>query len=277
MGEAPVRRRPPLFRALGRHEPPTEILAGGRPYRLTGVLKHDSWACTATYADDSGHAIACKFNRRQPLLLLPAGWLGRRLARKEIGLMRLMADVEGLPKWAGEVIVDGRPWPNAAAHEWIPGRPFHPTIAVDDEFFPRLKVILEALHARRYAYVDLGKAENILIGDDGRPYLIDFQLPFSPHPWLPLGWWLRALQQTDIYHLYKHWSRARPDQLTEAQRDLDQYRPWLVRLAHRVQPFLRGTRRRILVALRVRAGAGKAATETDPEDAVRRQKEAGVL
>lgn len=269
--DGPARPRFALFRALGRHEPPARLTIGARVYHHQETLKHDSWACSARYRADDGHEIACKFNRRQPLIVLPAGWLGRRLARKEVALMQLMADVEGLPRWPGEVVVDGQVWPNAAAHDWIAGRPMRAGEALADDFFPRLRAIIAALHSRGIAYVDLGKAENILIGDDGRPYLIDFQLPFRPRPWLPVGWWLRALQASDRYHVLKHWSRSRPDQLTPEELDLDRQRNWLVRLAHRVQPHLRGCRRRILVALGIRKGEGKATSEAAPEDAVRRE------
>jgi hypothetical protein len=85
------------------------------------------------------------------------------------------------------------------------------------------------------ACVDLEKPANVLVGDDGRPYLLDFQISW---PW-PLGWlihtrparWLcRRLQQGDIYHLRKLQRRFRPDQMT-ARELADSYRrPWPVRV-----------------------------------------------
>ncbi|MBI2297738.1 MAG: hypothetical protein HYU66_02085, partial [Armatimonadetes bacterium] len=111
-----LRARPSLFRALGRREPPEVVTISGRTYRQVEVLKHDSWAATARYADDDGHQVACKFGRRQPLLFLPAAWLGRRLARKEADLLRFLSDVDGLPAWSGPVYVDGRELDTVVAH-----------------------------------------------------------------------------------------------------------------------------------------------------------------
>lgn len=268
-----VRRRPAWLRALGNSEPPEQVVAAGVVYRRESVLKHDSWAATASYLSEHGHRAAIKFNRRQSFYGLPMGWIGRGLARRELGVLRQMAEVEGFPREVGPVLIDGRSWPNVAAHEWIEGHPFHAAEPADDEFFPRLRAMLAALHARGIAYVDLGKAENILVGDDGRPYLLDYQIHYRRRWWDLSGGVLRSLQATDLYHLHKHWSRARPDQLTPEELELDRYRPWVVRVAHRVQPHLRRFRRGILVRLGVRQGDGRARHELEPEEAVRRQLE----
>jgi len=267
----PVRKRPAFLRALGPDDPPTSLLVGELEFWCENVLKHDSWAATACYVSSAGDRIAVKFNRRQSLFGLPMGWLGRSLARRELGILRDMHECEGFPREVSPVIVHHREWPNIAAHEWIDGHPFHRAEPVDDEFFPRLRSMLETLHRHDVAYVDLGKAENILVGDDGRPYLLDYQIHYRRRWWDLFGYVLRSLQATDLYHLHKHWSRCRPDQLTPEELDLDRFRPWVVRVAHRVQPYLRAFRRRILISLGVRKKDGKATGELAPEDAVKRQ------
>ncbi len=50
----------------------------------------------------------------------------------------------------------------------------HRQVAAD--FFDHVEEMLNVLHARRIIYVDLHKQENVLVGDDGLPYLIDFQV-----------------------------------------------------------------------------------------------------
>ena len=48
---------------------------------------------------------------------------------------------------------------------------------VPDDFHDRLARLVGEVHARDMAYVDLEKCENVLVGEDGRPYLFDMLLP----------------------------------------------------------------------------------------------------
>jgi len=246
-GKSAASFRPPLFRALGGHEPPAFIEINGRLFKRQQILKHDSWAATARYGDEGGELLACKFNRQYRLFILPMGWLGRSLARRECKVLRLMQHVEGFPLWAGPVTAKGKACPNAVAHHWIPGKPFHPwTCVVDESFFPRLWCMVEALHRQGIAYVDMSKWENILVGDDGKPYLIDYQIHVEWRGGWLLNWWLRWLQTADRYHLYRHWLRVRPEQLPPEDRVLSKHRPSIVALAEALGPPLRFLRRWVL-------------------------------
>src|SRR4051794_221535 len=167
--------RPPVLRALGAADPPAAVEVGGEPYRLARVFKHDSWAATALYAGRDKRVV-CKFNRVQPVGPVPMRWLGRVLADREAAILRRLADLPNVPRWSGPVRVNGRVLPNAVAHDFIPGHPLGDRERVDDRFFPALRAVLAAMHRRGLAYVDLHKRENVLVGDDGRPYLIDFQV-----------------------------------------------------------------------------------------------------
>ena len=65
----------------------------------------------------------------------------------------------------------------------------------------QLHDLLREIHRRNVAYVDTNKPENILLGDDGRPYLIDFQISWDLDSLLgnnPLTrWWLRTCQREE--------------------------------------------------------------------------------
>ena len=271
---SPVRPRPAVFRALGRTEPPADVIVDGRVYRQVELLKHDSWAATAIYAAGPDRII-CKFNRTQRILALPMRWLGRRLADREVRFLRRMADMPNVPPALGPVAADGRILANAAARRYLPGHPLSAGERVSDSFFPELRAVLVTMHKRGMAYVDLHKRENVLVGDDGRPYLIDFQISYdATRPlirWIPgRRWVLSLLARSDLYHLEKHIARHRPDQGgTEAE--LASRRPWWIR-GHRLvaRPF-RELRRRLLVLLGIRSGRGHAVSEVFAEDAVRRE------
>lgn len=270
-----VRPRPALLRALGPCDPPHLIHIAGVRYERVGIFKHDSWAATAHYRGPQGDVV-CKFNRVQGILGVPMAWLGRLLARREAAALRRLAGVPGIPAESGPVIVDGAPLANAVAHEYVPGQPLSARDKPAPAFFADLAKLLRAVHQCGMAYVDLHKRENILVGTDGRPWLIDFQVCFHARPAFlrrhaVVRALLHGLQQGDRYHFAKHVHKHQPElagQLPECAE-----RPAWIN-AHRViaQP-LRRLRRQLLTLLGVRAGKGRATSEAFAEDAVRRDLE----
>jgi serine/threonine protein kinase len=44
----------------------------------------------------------------------------------------------------------------------------------DSDFYDQLLEIIHQLHQRKIAHMDLKKKENLLVGADGKPYVIDF-------------------------------------------------------------------------------------------------------
>lgn len=266
-----ARPRPPLFRALGPSDPPESVTVDGQHFTRVELFKHDSWAATALFEGPSGR-IVCKFNRTQPVCGLPMEWLGRRLAERERRALERLAELPTIPKPLGPVYADGKRLRNTVARRYIPGHPLREGEAVGPDFYPALRRTLAEMHARGIAYVDLHKRENVIVGDDGRPYLVDFQICFdATHPrvrWLPyVGSVFDWLCAGDRYHLEKHVWRADP-RGEEAPKP--QIPAWL-RL-HRVfaVPF-RQLRRKLLVKRGIRTGRGAVATEVFAEDAVRRE------
>ncbi len=262
---APVtsRKRPAMLRALGDRELPEVVEVAGQSYRLTETFKHDTWAGTGLYAAGS-QQIVCKFNREQAILGLPGRWIGRLLGNRERGALRRLAGILGIPREQGPVLVNGQLRPNAVAREFIPGKVLSGE-RVSDQFLAHLRDLLTEVHARGVAYVDLHKSENVLIGDDDRPYLFDFQISYLLPAGIlgrlpPLRWLLTCLQRSDDYHLLKHQLRSRQS-ATLTNRDI----PWWIKLHRLVAVPWRTFRRRLLVALQVRTGKGAVTTEVQPE------------
>lgn len=265
-----TRDRPPIFRALGLNEPPAMLQINSLSdfdgeYQRVQIFKHDSWAATALYAS-GGREIVCKFNRQQRIGLIPMGWLGNFLARRETFLLQKLSHVVNIPNSVGPILVDGQSLENATAHVYVPGRPFKHDYNATEAFLVELEQLIGQVHAADVAFVDLHKSENILVGDDGKPYLIDFQIGF----WKPSSkvaaffckWLLLALQRSDRYHLLKHITKCRP---TMDWNQLHMQRPWYIRLHRRITIPLRTLRRRFLVLLGIRTGVGHVSTESNPE------------
>ncbi len=268
-----VRSRPAVLRALGANDPPMDVEIAGETFQLEEVLKHDSWAATGIYASSTRQAL-CKFNRQQPIFGLPMRWLGRLLATREAGFMERLAGIEGIPRSLGPISSNGELLDHAVSRQWIPGHALAPRERVNSAFFPTFRHLLAAVHARDVAHVDLHKRENILVDDQGRPWLIDFQISFA----LPrksrfaatvLRGVLKMLQRCDEYHLLKHVISHRPGQAGMTLADLEGRRPWWIKAHRRVAVPFRCVRRRLLVTLGIRSAEGQASSEAFPEVAHR--------
>jgi len=260
-----VRPRPAMFRALGKAEPPESVDVRGTAYRRITLYKHDSWAATALYESAGGERIVCKFNRQQRIGFIPMRWLGRLLARHEGKLLRALDDLPQVPCWSGEVMVDGQHQRHAVAHVYVPGNPLRKHDSLAPEFFDVLRSLLAEMHRRGIAYVDLHKRENILVGEDGQPHLIDFQISQMLPRWWPLGTILRVLQRSDEYHLRKHVLHFRPELFVGVPEEHILRRPVWIRLHRLIAVPFRTLRRKLLVMTSVRSGRGAATTEVFPE------------
>ncbi|HMP80561.1 MAG TPA: hypothetical protein PKD54_13990 [Pirellulaceae bacterium] len=276
MTDHEVRRRPRWLRALGNHEPPTEVEINAATYRWERTIKHDSWAATAIYvaADPSlnallqngAHRIVCKFNRVQPLGFLPCRWLGRWLAKREARMYARLEGIPGIVRAYDQISAAGQKLPHAVAHDYIAGHPLRWQDQPDPSFFVTLHRILQSIHERQVAYVDLNKWENVIVDEAGEPHLIDFQISlYLPLVW-PLSSILRVLQCSDLYHLSKHAHRICPQSF-----DPDHFgrRPWWIRLHRKIAEPFRAARRWLLVRLGVRDKHGKPQSEAFVEEGLR--------
>jgi hypothetical protein len=203
----------------------------GRQYEHVKTFKHDFFAATGLHrAEDN--LVVIKIYRCRGFFGLPMRWLGKRMARHEKRLYRLLEKIEGIPEFLGLV------GPTGFAHSYVPGGNLTVSDSVSDTFFDQLEQILDKIHRRGAAYVDLDKSQNVLLGDDGKPHLIDFQISYAPMSNLP-GWkqvtqfFLRQLQTEDRYHFSKHKRRLRPDLLSPEDYAKTYQRSTLIR-AHRL-------------------------------------------
>jgi len=230
------------IRALGPDEPPTRITIAGLSYERVHVFNHDFFAATALYEGGCGK-IVLKLGRRVRFLGLPTAWMGRLSIRHEARMYELLDGIPGIPRFTGR-------WgDHGFAHEFIEGHELAKGERVNDAFFDRLSALIDELHRRDVAYVDLEKRENVLVGDDGRPYLIDFQISFHVRPsrggrtW-PARLLLRVLKDADRYHLLKHFRRQRPDLITAEQYMASRNPPLSISWHRRLfRPFTRARRK----------------------------------
>lgn len=239
---------------------PAEVACRGARYAHVETFKHDFFAATGLYRGPDGDLAVLKVARGIGLGLLPLRWAGEWLTQHEIRMYRRFAALPGVPALIGAV------GGNGILHAFVPGHPLGEDERVSDRFFDELAVLLDEVHAAGVAYVDLNKRQNILVGEDGRPYLIDFQISLASRalarhgragsrapladalraPWAAI---VRRFQREDRYHLLKHKRRLRPDLLSESERSaVEAISPWIQWHRRLFRPLTQ-LRRRVLARL----------------------------
>jgi serine/threonine protein kinase len=200
----------------------------GAWYRLGALLKRDFYAVTGVYDrlddrdDGPPRRVLLKVYHTDPLGLLPLGALGRWLCRRESCRLRQVAGVAGVPQL---LALHGE---SGLVREYVPGCNLRQYARsgglVDEAFFPRLRAILDDVHARGLSHNDLSKPENVLVTPDGRPALIDFQISTGvadrggPVVRGLTRRFVAYMQSVDHYHLTKLHTYRRPFDFTDEER-----------------------------------------------------------
>ncbi|MHC4616673.1 MAG: hypothetical protein ACYTEQ_02850 [Planctomycetota bacterium] len=266
-----------LLYACGRNGLPGHIEFQGRRYGLRKVLKHDFFAATALYASEARPRdgqkprpakIVLKVSRQNHFLGLPLSWLGERICAHEISILRHLTPLEGTPRLLSRYGKTG------FIYEYIEGRSLKEQPELPDDFFGRLLELLLHMHQRNVVYLDMNKRGNILLGADGHPHIIDFQISMhiGEHALFSrrLSRYLReALQGADIYHLFKHKRRLSPELLSPQEKVLSHQISGLIRTHRLVATPLRRLRRALLRLLYAKGLVapeehGRGTCETEP-------------
>jgi len=145
-----------------------------------------------------------------------SGLVARVLLRREARALEALAGLPGAPAverdpaWGAAPSLDGRR-PAAAAtlvRAYTPGAPLHRAEVLPRDFFELLEELVRAVHARGVCHNDLHKEQNVVVAEDGRPWLIDFQLA-SLHPRRARRFAVRC--RDDLRHVHKHHRRYTRD------------------------------------------------------------------
>jgi tRNA A-37 threonylcarbamoyl transferase component Bud32 len=139
--------------------------------------------------------------------------IGRFLIWRELRAYKTLKGLEGIPVCYGAI--DGL----ALALEEIPSRPLkkhNKDIKLSDTFFDELKHIVINFHRRGLAHCDLKNGANVLVGHDGRPYIVDWGASISEKEFrfFPLNRIYLRFVLDDYYAIIKLKMRYVPETLT---------------------------------------------------------------
>ena len=296
---SPRRHNTQLFALAG--PPPERLSVAGGDYALVRVFKHDFYAATCLYENRDGHQfrgqalaapatgatlvtvpifpakLVVKFYRDQPFWGLPMTWAGRMQRDHEKGIYRALAGVAGVPRYVADVGATG------CAIEYVDAVGLDRLEEPPPGWFDDMRRLLLAVHARGVAYVDANKRSNMLVGPDGRAWLVDYQISVRRRddwPW-PMraiaAAWVRYMQGKDLYHLVKHKRRMAPELLTEEEVALSRKRSFWHEMHRMLGKPYRAARRRFLrdqhAAGRLVSPTAKLEDQEQPEKATWRDRQ----
>jgi hypothetical protein len=165
------------------------------------------------------------------------GWLARRLAAREARALEALRNLPQVPRlleWNGREL----------RRSWLDGLPLQRAAPPGREYFREALTLVRRMHAEGVVHNDLAKEPNWLVGSDGRPALVDFQLAMRPRL---RGRLFRMLAWDDLRHLLKHKRSYCPQALTARQRAILGRRSPLAALWARTgKPAYRFVTRRLL-------------------------------
>ena len=195
------------------------------PVRIEKELKRDTFGCVELVCvDGASGEPAARLVRRVVTARVGLGWaaglLARREARalgrlRECGLRGVAAtpdlDEAALREASSIETARGmRPDPRRVhLRPYAEGDPLHRAESLPLDFFDLLERRVAELHAAGVCHNDLHKEQNVVVGLDGAPVLIDFQLA-TLHP-RRRGRWFEARCRDDLRHVQKHRRRYTRD------------------------------------------------------------------
>jgi hypothetical protein len=206
---------------------PSDIVIAGELHRFENILKQDIFSINLLYRNQRGDGQVLKISE----LRVPFGFLlnpfSMLMSRREYRIYQKLAGIQGVPALGPRY---GR---RGFFHQYVKGvtlfelpkgRP------LPEQFWNDLRAILERIHERRIVHLDFHKLGNIIQGEDGSAYILDFQisLPFDTRPgWIGarLNALFEFLKKEDHYHLYKHKRRFQREAMTEDELRLAQRSP----------------------------------------------------
>jgi serine/threonine protein kinase len=183
-------------------------------WQVIETLKSDSFGCVERLQHSDGRVLLRRLARggALPLSRVVARYLMGR-ERKALDVLNGLLAVPHLVEDPGAqtaLSADGR-----APHEkdvlvrtWVEARPLHKAKELPEDFFDHLDQLVQRLHQDGVCHNDLHKEQNILVGQDGYPHLIDFQLA-SLH--VGRHGLFQSRSRDDLRHVQKHRRRYTRD------------------------------------------------------------------
>lgn len=137
---------------------------------------------------------------------------GRLMTQREFQALSILKGIDGIP--AAPFLLDRF----AVCYRFMPGATLKdtPSARIGNDFFYELEELVRMMHQRNMVHLDIRNQRNILVTEDNKPALLDFQssLNLENTPRLLH----KIMKDIDISGVYKNWDKKKPDSLDNARR-----------------------------------------------------------
>ena len=163
------------------------------------------------------------------------------MLRHEHRVYQQLSGFEGAPECYG--LIDNK----YLALEYVKGQPIRQKRPANDErFFKKLFELVEQMHRLGVAHMDLKKKDNLLVGTDDRPYIIDFGTAIiTKSGFHPINAYLFSLARRFDYnawikHKYHNRNRISDDDAIYYQRTfIERLSSFIKKTCTRIKPLKR--------------------------------------
>ena len=143
--------------------------------------------------------------------------VGRFLIWREAKAYRRLKGLKGIPALYRSI--DGI----ALVIEEIKGRDIEPIEIISrlsEDFYEDLQLLIEKIHIRGIAHCDLKRAPNIILGNDGKPYIVDWAASISRREFrfFPLRYIYERFIQDDLNTITKLKLKYCPERVTPEEK-----------------------------------------------------------
>ncbi len=170
--------------------------------------------------------------------------VGRFLIWREKKAYMRLRGVEGVPYYYGSY--NGL----TLLTEEVQGKPIEEIekrMNIHDDFFVKFDRLVDTIHKRGVAHCDLKRAGNVIMGNDGNPYIIDWSSAIfeSEFRFFPLNFIYRRFILDDLNGVTKYRLRHNPERVSPTRMRIYTYRSPLERLVRKVRDHLRDLLKRL--------------------------------
>jgi len=175
------------------------------------ILAKGRWGNADLYQFQRGHKIWVVKDFSPCPSFIRKTW-GRFMVKREFMALQKLKGIQGISSESFLLDV------YAVCYRFQPGTTLKetPSELIDDDFFFQFENLVRMMHQRNMVHLDIRNRKNILVTDDGKPALLDFQsslnlenTPRALH---------KIMKDIDISGVYKNWSKKKPSSLDSTRR-----------------------------------------------------------